>query len=127
MLAALVCLVAARPPMKFHLYMFAALLALEFLAASARWSPREINLIDIDLENGSVAMRFEVLRVGLNLLWAAVLMSAARTLTPQQARRVVRVATIAFLVQLIVVALLAVFEKEALAFFYPDPANQGEG
>ena len=126
-LAAILCLRAGAPGMKLRLYMIAAFVALEFIAASARWSPRDINLIDIDLAKGSVAVRFEVLRVGLALLFAAILVSAARTLSPQEARSIVRVATAAILVQLLIVALLAAFETQALDFFsfaMPDP---GEG
>ncbi len=127
MLAGLLCSVIAAPKMKFRFYMFAILLALEFIAASARWSPRPINLIDINFDTGSVAVRFEVLRVGMDLLWAAFLMTAAQRLAPSQARLVVRVTSVAILVQLVVVGALAIFEKQALqlfAGFMPDP---GEG
>jgi O-antigen ligase len=126
-LAAILCFPAAAPRMKLRFYMIAAFVALEFAAASARWSPRPINLIDIDLAKGSVAVRFEVLRVGLSLLFALIVASAARTLTPAQARVVVRVVSVALLVQLVVVALLAAFEKQALQLFSPLMPNSGEG
>jgi O-antigen ligase len=126
-LVALLCLPAGAPRMKLRFYMIAAFVALEFAAASARWSPRPINLVDIDLVKGSIAVRFEVLRVGLVLLFAMIVASAARTLTPAQARVVVRVTSIALLVQLAVVALLAAFEKQALQLFAPLMQNSGEG
>lgn len=127
LIAAVLCLYAGAPRMKLRLYMIAAFFALEFIAASARWSPRPISFIDIDLAKGMIAVRFEVLRVGLNLLYAAVLMSAAQTLKPVQARLVVRVVSIALLLQLFIVAVLAMFEKQALAFFSPLMPNSGEG
>ncbi len=126
-LAALLCIRSGAPGFKFRLYMFAILMALEFIAASARWSPRPINLIDIDLAKGSFAVRFEVARVGLCLMWTALLMSAARTLSPNEARRVVKVVTIAILLQLFIVATLAIFEGQMLELFSPAMSNQGEG
>ena len=125
--AAILCLRAGAPGMRFRGYMVALLLALEFFAASARWSPRPINLIDIDLAKGSVAIRLEVARVGLGLLWSSVLISAARTLTPVQARSVVRAMTIAILAQLAIVTVLAAFETQALGLLSPLMSDQGEG
>jgi O-antigen ligase len=127
LVAALLCLPAGAPKMKFRLYMFGLLAALEFIAASIRWSPQPFNFADIDLNAGQLALHVGVLKVGAGLLWTAILMSAANTLDPQQARNVVRVAAIAILVQLIAVAVLGVIEQQALAFFYPDPASRGEG
>lgn len=127
MLAAVLCLRAGSPGMKLRLYMIVAFVALEFIAASARWSPRDINLIDINLAKGSVAIRFEVLRLATSLLFSAILISAAKTLTPKEGREVVRVVTIALLVQLIIVAVLAVFEKQLLQAFTVIVKDQGEG
>jgi hypothetical protein len=127
MLAGILCFWAGAPQMKLRFYMIAAFAALEFAAASARWSPRPINFVDINLAAGSIHVRFEVLKVGSGLLFAAILASAARTLTPTQARLVVRVVSVALLVQLIVVAVLAAFEKQTLQVFSPLMPNQGEG
>jgi len=127
MLIAFLCFRAGAPQMKLRFYMIAIFVALEFVAASARWSPRPIHFIDIDLAKGSVAVRFEVLRVGFGLLCAMVVASAARTLSPAQARGVVRVVSIALLIQLVVVALLAAFEKQALQLFAPLMPDSGEG
>lgn len=127
LLAGLLCSVVGVRKFKFRGYMLFILLALEFIAASARWSPRPINLIDLNLETGSVAVRFEVLRVGLDLLWVAFLMNAAQTLTPTQARLVIRVMTIGLLVQLIVVGLLAIFEQAALNLFSGLMSDASEG
>lgn len=126
-IAAILCLRAGAPGFKFRAYMVALLLTLEFIAASARWSPRPINLVDIDWAKGSFAIRFEVARVGLALMWASVLMSAARTLSPVQARRVVRVVSYGLLLQLVVVGVLAAFERQALNTLSGLMSNQGEG
>jgi O-antigen ligase len=126
-LAALVCIRSGIANLKFRFYMVAILLALEFVAASARWSPRPINLIDINFATGSVAVRFEVLRVGLDLLWTALLLASARTLTSDDAQCVVRVISIAISIQLVIVCILTLFENQALQLFaglMPDP---GEG
>ncbi len=122
----LLCVWGAAPRMKLRLYMIVLLAALEFIAASARWSPRPISVIDLDLAHGSIAIRLEVLRLGSVLLWGGVLMEAARTLSPKDAQLVVRVATVGVFVQVVFVALLAIFEKSALAFFYPK-GNFDEG
>ena len=127
LIAALLCLPAGGPKMKFRLYMFGLLAALEFITASIRWSPQPLNFAEVNLDSGQFALHFGVLKVGFGLLWTAILMAAASTLTSQQARSIVRVATIAILIQLIVVGLLAIIEKPALAFFYPEPASRGEG
>jgi O-antigen ligase len=127
LVAALLCLPAGGPKMKFRFYMFSLLAALEFITASIRWSPQPLSFAEVNLDSGQFAVHFGVLKVGFGLLWTAILMAAANTLTPRQARSVIGVATVAILVQLIVVAVLAVFEKQALAFFYKDPASWGEG
>jgi O-antigen ligase len=127
LIAALLCLPAGAPRMKFRYYMIGLLAALEFIAASIRWSPQALNFAEINLDTGNVALHFGVLKVGFGLLWAAILMSAASTLTPMQARTVVRVGSAAVLLQLISIAILAIFEKQALAFFYPGVANPVEG
>ncbi len=127
LLAALLCARTGAPRMRFQFYMFAIFATLEYFAASARWSPREISLVDIDFATGEFAVRFEVLRVGMGLLWTAMLMEAAKTLTQEQAERVVGVAATAMLIQLVIVALLAMFEHQALALFAPLMSSSGEG
>ena len=126
-LAAILCLWPGLPNMRFRFYMFGIFAALEFIAASARWSPRVIEYFDFDFAEGDFAVRFEVVRVGLVLLWAAVLMSAANKLTPTHARGVVRVMSAALLVQFIVLAILTLFEKQALEIFASLMSNPGEG
>jgi O-antigen ligase len=126
-LAAILCLWPGLPKMRLRFYMFALFAALEFMAASARWSPRQIDFFDFDFAKGDFAVRFEVLRVGLGLLGAAVLMSAANTLSPTQARGVVRVMSGALLIQLVVLAILTLFEKQALDVFSSQMSDSGEG
>jgi O-antigen ligase len=127
LIAALLCLPAGGPRMKFRFYMFGLLAALEFIVASIRWSPQPLNFGEVNFDSGQVALHFGVLKVGAGLLWTAILMAAASTLTPAQARKVVRVASIAILLQLVTVAVLAIFEKQALAFFYPGAEIPDEG
>ncbi len=126
-LAAVLCLWPGVRRMKFRVYMFAAIAALEFIAASAKWSPRAIQIFDFDFAKGDFAVRFEVLSIGAALLSAAILMSAARALSPHQARIVVRVVSVALLIQLVLLAVLTAFETQALALFAPLMTDSGEG
>jgi O-antigen ligase len=125
-LGGMLCVWGAAPRMKLRFYLIVLAAAREFIAASARWSPRPISVIDLDLAHGSIAIRLEVLRLGSVLLWGGVLMEAARTLSARDAQLVVRVATIGILVQLVLVALAALFERNLLALFYPK-GNFDEG
>jgi O-antigen ligase len=126
-IAAILTLPIGAPRMKLRLYMIAAFAALEFAFASSHWSPRPVEYFDINFLELRFTIKFEVLRLALGLLWAGVLASAAQTLTPQKARLLVRVVTIALLLQLVIVALLAIFEKQALELFAPLMPNSGEG
>lgn len=126
-LSGLLCLRAGAPGFRFRAYMAFLLLALAFIAASARWSPRPVNLIDIDLAKGSIAVRFEIVRVGLALAWSAILISAARTLSPAQARVVIRFISYGLLAELLAVGFVTVFETQALNAFASMMTNQGEG
>ena len=98
-----------------------------FAAASAKWSPRQIQYFEFDLAKGDIAMRFEVLGFALVLVWSAILIAAAGKLTSSQARKVVTVATWAILVQLVCVAVLSIFERQALGAFSFAMPNEGEG
>ncbi len=126
-LAGLLCVFSAARQMRPQIYMVGIALFLEFVAASVKWSPRQIDLIQFDLDDRKFAMRFEVIRVGLILLWSAILISAARKLSPSQARQVVRVASWAILLQLLIVAALTAFEKQALQLFARFMSDEGEG
>ena len=126
-IAAILTLPVGAPKMKLRFYMIAVFAALEFAFASSQWSPRPVEFFDINVFELRFTIKFEVLRLSLALLWGGVLASAAATLTPQRARLLVRIVTVALLVQLAIVALLAIFEQQALALFAPLMPNQGEG
>jgi O-antigen ligase/polysaccharide polymerase Wzy-like membrane protein len=126
-LAALLCLPVTATSLRPRLYMVGILMFLVFTAASAKWSPREIQLFEANFQTGQFAMRFEVVKIGLILLWSAILMAAARTMSPAEGRGVVRVLTWAILVQLVLVALLTAFEKQALQLFSFAMPEPGEG
>lgn len=126
-LAALLCLPSTILRLRPRLYMVAILMFLVFVAASAKWSPRQITLFEFDLAKQQFAMRFEVVKIGLILLWSGILMSAASTMSPAEGRGVVRVLTWAILVQLILVAILTAFEAQALQLFSFAMPEPGEG
>jgi O-antigen ligase len=94
--------------------------------ASAFWSPKPAALIELDIEAMKISVRSEVMRVGLLVLGGGALIAAARTLDARGRRRLAQVATVAFLVQLVIVVLLTLFERQAIEFFYPNrPDDEG--
>jgi O-antigen ligase len=125
--AGLLCLALVAKDLRPRVYMVGILLFLLFVTASVKWSPREVEFFEADFARGDFAMRFEVLGLGLILIWSAILMSAAASLTPSKARSVVSVATWAILLQLIVLAALSIFEKQALDLFSFAMPEPGEG
>ncbi len=116
-LAALLCLPVAFMRLRPQIYMIGILTFLAFAAASVTWSDRSIQLFHVDFAAGKFAVTFEVLRLSLVLLWSGILMAAASKLDPDDARNVVSVATWAILAQLLMVALLILFQKQALDLF----------
>lgn len=126
-LAALLCLPVAFMRLRPQIYMIGILTFLAFAAASVTWSDRSIQLFHVDFAAGKFAVTFEVLRLSLVLLWSGILMAAASKLDPDDARNVVSVATWAILAQLLMVALLILFQKQALDLFSFAMSDQGEG
>ncbi|HEX5007943.1 MAG TPA: O-antigen ligase family protein [Hyphomonadaceae bacterium] len=126
-LAALLCLPFALLRLRPQIYMIGIITFLAFAAASITWSHRTVQLFLVDFAAGKFAVTFEVLRISLVLFWSAILMAAASRIDPDDARNVVSVATWAILAQLVVVAVLILFQQQALELFsfaMPDP---GEG
>jgi O-antigen ligase len=126
-IAALLCLPFAFMRLRPQIYMVGILTFLAFAAASVTWSDRNIQLFHVDFAAGRFAVTFEVLRVALILLWSGILMAAASKLDPDDARNVVSVATWAILVQLVIVAVLILFQRQALALFSFAMSDPGEG
>jgi O-antigen ligase len=110
-----------------RLYMLPLLLLLLWAAASALWSPRPFEFVDINLSEADFNVRSEVLRVGLGLLATAIIIAAASRLRLGQARAVLWVAAAAMAAQIVLVALTSFFEDEALDLFAPLMSARGEG
>jgi O-antigen ligase len=111
---------------RIRIYMLALLAFFVFAGASTFWSPRPVSLLDVDW----AALRFgvpnDVVRVALVFLGGGVLLVAARALDEVGRRRLQGVATVALALQLVIVVLLTIFEREAIAFFYPgQPDHDG--
>lgn len=120
--AALPTIGAALPHLRLRIYALAILAFFVFAAASTQWSPNPIPLIDFS--NG-VAVS-EIPRVSILVLATGALIAAAQGLSERSARLVMRTAVIAFSVQVVVVATLTIFERDAIAFFYPGrPDDEG--
>jgi O-antigen ligase len=126
-IAALLCLPFISRHLQPQIYMIGILAFLGYAATSAIWSNREFQLLEVNFAGRDFAVRFEVIRVGLILAWSAILIAAASRLEPHEARNVERVATWAVVVQLVVVAGLIFFEKQALSFFSFAMSDAGEG
>jgi hypothetical protein len=126
-IAGVLCLPFAVTRLRPRLYMAGIAMLLEFAAASAKWSPLPARFVEIDLAANVFSMRFDPLTMGLVLFWSAIVMAAAGRLAPGEARQVVRVATWAFLAQLIVFTVLSVFQDQALQLFSFAMADQDEG
>lgn len=108
------------------LYILVLIAFFVFAGASVFWSPKPAALIEFDIEAMKVSVRSEVVRVGLLILGGGALIAVAQTLDVHGRRRIAQVATIAFLVQLAIVVLLTLFERQAIAFFYPNrPDDEG--
>lgn len=109
-----------------RLYMLALFAFLGFAGVSALWSPRPAALIELDLEAMKFSVRSEVVRVGLLILAGGALVAVAQALDERARKRLAQVVTIALLGQVLIVVLLTVFEREAIAFFYPNrPDDEG--
>ena len=121
--AALLTSPASLPRLQLRLYMIALLAFFAYAAATAMWSPRPFDLIDFE----KLSVRSEVLRLGLLLAAGGALIAAARGISERGCRLIVRVATVALLVQLCAVIALSTFELASIKLFYgPDaPADEG--
>ncbi|MBP9233826.1 MAG: acyltransferase family protein [Hyphomonadaceae bacterium] len=121
-IAALATSWASLPRFRFQFYMIALAAFLVLAAASVAWSPRPFVLFDFS----SMSLRSEPLRWGLLMMAGGALIAAALQIGDRALERIVRVATIALLIQFLVVIGISIFEKPLIEFFYPGrPGHDG--
>ncbi len=121
-IAALATIGASLPRLQPRIYMVTLVGFFVLAAVSLAWSPHQTPLVDFS--NGAAFS--EVPRIGLLILAAGALIAATQSLGPSSAQWIGRIATIAFLVQVAIVVVLTIFEREAIDFFYPGrPDDEG--
>ena len=121
-IAALATAGAALPRLRPRIYAFAILAFFIFAAGSTLWSPWQTPLIDFS-KGAAVS---EVPRVAFLMLAAGALIAATQGLSERSARLIMRIAVIGFILQIVSVIVVTVFEREAIAFFYPGrPDDEG--
>lgn len=121
-IAALLTVHASLPRIRPRLYSAAILAFFVLAAASSTWSPFQTPVIDL---SKGVAVS-EVPRIGFLMLAAGALIAATQALNVTRARMIGRVAVIAFAVQVAIVIVLTIFERQAIEFFYPGrPDDEG--
>lgn len=121
-IAALLTAGAALPRLRPRIYAFTILAFFIFAAGSTLWSPWQTPLIDFS-KGAAVS---EVPRVAFLMLAAGALIAATQSLSERWARLIMRIAVAAFIIQVISVVVLTIFEREAIAFFYPGrPDDEG--
>jgi peptidoglycan/LPS O-acetylase OafA/YrhL/O-antigen ligase len=121
-MAALATAPKSLPRLRFQYYMIAFAAFIVFAAGSALWSPRPFALVELS----SLSVRSEVLRWGLLMFAAGMLLAATQTLTERGATWVIRFAKIALVVHFLLAILLAVFADQLIQFFYPGrPTDDG--
>lgn len=126
-ISALILAPSALKAMRPRLYIFVLLAFFVFVGASAMWSPRDVPLVEFDFAKMKFAVRSEMIRVGLLIVAIGALMAAASRMNDKGRRRLALVASLALIVQLIVLVLLALFETRALQLFSAFMPDSGEG
>lgn len=110
-----------------RLYALALLAFFIYAGVSSTWSPRDIELVTIDLTRMQIAIRSEMLRVGLQILALGVLIGAALRLDDKAKVRVQGIAQVALLIQLMMLVVLTVFEQQILQWLTAYIPDTGEG
>lgn len=110
-----------------RLYTFALLAFFIYAGVSSTWSPRPVKLIDLDLSTLQVSIRSEMLRVGLQILALGILIGGAQQLDDKAKARVQAIAQTALLVQLAILAVIAMFDQQILQALTPYVRDPGEG
>lgn len=122
-LLAPVVLKSLRP----RLYTFALLVFFIYAGFSSTWSPREIEFVSIDLAKMQIAVRSEIVRVGLQFVALGILIAAAQRLDDKAKSRVQSIAQVGLLVQLLILAVVAMFDQQILQALTPYIPETGEG
>lgn len=117
-LAAIFTSPVSLPRLRIRFYIVVLVAFFAYAAASALWSPQPMAFVSIDLARGVFAVKSEVFRVGLALLAGGALIAATQSMSDRSRNLLGKVATVALLVQLISVIVLALFERQAISFFY---------
>ena len=121
-IAALVTSPVSVPRLRVRIYMAALIAYLAYATVSIFWSPQPLALVDFE----RLTVRSEVMRIGLLLLAGGALIAATGAMNDRGRMLVGRVAVVALLVQLVAVVVLAIFEKQAIQFFYGNrPDDEG--
>ena len=121
-LAAVLTAGASLPRLRPRLYMIALFAFFVLAAVSLTWSPFKTPLVDFS--NGAALS--EVPRIGLLILAAGAIIAATQALGSKSAQLIGRVAIGAFIVQVVSVVVLTLYERQAIEFFYPGrPDDEG--
>ena len=126
-LAALLLLPVIARSLRPRLYTFALLAFFIYAGASSMWSPREQVMVSIDFGKMQFAIRSEMLRVGLQIAALGGLIAAALRLDDSAKARLQGIAHVALLVQLAMLVVLTIFEKQVLELLRPLVPDTGEG
>lgn len=112
--------------LKFRWYMIPLAGFLLYATASAFWSPQSTQIIEVNLVAGKLAVKSEVLRVGLLLAASAALIALASGCEDKTRRRVMHVVTVSFFIQIVVVLLMVHYQRELIQLVYGDrPDDEG--
>ncbi len=126
-LAALILLPSIARSLRPRLYFFALLAFFIFVGLSALWSPRDQVLVEIDFGEMQVAVRSEMLRVGLQVLAQGGLLAAALRLNDRGRDRVQGIAHVALCIQLVMLVVVSMFEEQILNMLTVIVPDTGEG
>lgn len=126
-IAAVLLLPSAARSLRPRLYIFALLAFFVFAGYSATWSPRQQDLVLFDFERMQFAFKSEMLRVGLQIVALGGLMAAAMRLNEAGRMRLQRIASVAMILQLVILGVLAAFETQLLQMLTAWVPDTGEG
>lgn len=113
-LVAILLLPLAATRLRPRAYMVPLALFVAYAAVSMTWSPRPTALVDFDFSVGRFDVRSEMLRVGLLIPAVGIMIAAAGRLGDVGRARVMAIARWALVVQVVIVAVLAIFEQQVL-------------
>jgi O-antigen ligase len=124
--AALLLLPVVARGLRPRWYMAGLVLFFIWASVTVLWSPANTPLVSFDAAKGALKLRREVM-AALTVPAVAILLAATERLDEKGRRLVIEVAKWAMLVQLVMVAILALFENQFLEMLRPLVPNTGEG